>query len=104
MTETPLVADDKLTEFRRQLVKTSQMWHDRFQKSLGEDDDFSKANPGELMAGSYAYTLAAVLKVAEIELGPEAARQLGRIAEEILENGDFDDWNADVSGLAGDQA
>lgn len=49
-----------------------------------------------MMAASYAYTLAAVLRLAG-DLGPEVARKLATAADDILVNGDFEDLNADVT-------
>ena len=50
---------------------------------------------GCLMAGSYGYTLAAVLAVAA-EFGPEVQQRLACVADDILINGDDHDRNADV--------
>jgi hypothetical protein len=49
-----------------------------------------------LTAGQYAYVLAAVLGVAEREFGPQTARRLASLADNLLENGDDRDLNADV--------
>jgi hypothetical protein len=51
---------------------------------------------GCLMAGTYAYTLAAVLRVAGEEFGQETAARLASVADDILTNGDDHDRNADV--------
>lgn len=85
---------DALT-LRSELVRVSSVWHQRFQAGLARDD--SSANPGDAMASSYAYVLAAVLKMVEEAHGLEAADELAQQANELLENGDFDDWNADVT-------
>ena len=49
-----------------------------------------------LLARDFAYTLAAVLRVAERECGPQTARMLANVADDILTNGDDHDRNADV--------
>lgn len=93
MTETSVAQDDRTTALRRDLMKVSTMWHRRFEAAMVD----GAPNPGDCMAGSYAYTLAAVLKAAETGFGPEVAQSLAEVAAEVLENGDFEDWNADVS-------
>lgn len=55
------------------------------------------------MAGGYAYALAALLKAAENHLGAEVARSMAFVLDELLENGDFEALNADVTP-AGRQA
>jgi hypothetical protein len=50
-----------------------------------------------LMASGYAYTLAAIIKLAEQDFGPEVAHALANEADNILTNGDGrEEWNADV--------
>lgn len=95
-------------DFRRTLVSSSAAWekmstehNDRIMRARTEGGPevpgvVSDAYMASLMAMSYSYTLAAVLKVAERELGVEAARMLAFEADEILTNGDFDNLNADV--------
>lgn len=59
---------------------------------------------GSLMAGNYAYTLAAVLKVAGEDFGPEVCERLACVADDILTNGDDHDRNADVMPAAATEA
>lgn len=91
-------AESELTRVRRQLVSASQSWYRRSEGDFAKDGKIS--NPGDVMAASYSYTLAAILKAVEAETGVDVAESLSRLANEILENGDFDDWNADVAVTA----
>lgn len=91
-------------EFRRGLVAAATHHHkvaDEYRAvwdmPRGERPrDAIDAHAGSLMAGSYAYTLAAILGYAERELGAETARRLADLADCILTNGDDDNLNADV--------
>lgn len=94
-----------LTEFRRQLMAAAESWGKQkegyFEQVHAQPPAETSrvtldAYAGTMMAGSYAYTLAAVLGLAEREFGPQIARRLASAADDILENGDFDDMNADV--------
>jgi hypothetical protein len=93
-----------LDEFRRGLMAAAVHHHGvadeygtAFDRPRGERVRSElDAHAGSLMAGSYSYVLAAVLKVAEQELGPQSARMLASVADDILANGDDDDLNADV--------
>lgn len=93
-----------LGEFRRELMAAAahhQGVADEYIPALGRPREQRvrsevDANVGSLMAGSYAYTLAAVLAVAERKLGPQSARMLANVADDILANGDDSDLNADV--------
>jgi hypothetical protein len=101
-----------VAEFRQELVKSAEFYHEIMKphdeeitairrRTGGSSEDIPTAvwdaHAGLLMAGSYAYTLAAVLGVAEREFGPQTARGLASVAGDILANGDFDDLNADVA-------
>lgn len=95
---------DSLDEFRRGLMSAAVHHHNvadeygqafdkpREERSRAEMD----AHAGSLMAGSYAYTLAAILGQAAREFGPQIARRLASAADDILANGDDEDMNADV--------
>lgn len=107
-TERATAYHQTIDDLRRALVGSSANWekmsaeyHDQVMRSRTGDgpnvpDVVSDAYMASLMAMSYSYTLAAVLKVAQQELGEKAARRLAFEADEILTNGDFDNLNADV--------
>jgi hypothetical protein len=57
---------------------------------------------GCLMAGTFAYTLAAVLGAAGEAFGQGVCERLACVADEILTNGDDRDRNADVLPAEGD--
>lgn len=65
-------------------------------KQLKPREVISDAWMASTAAYNTSYALAAVLKIAQRELGEEAARTLAFEVDEILTNGDFDDLNADV--------
>jgi hypothetical protein len=102
--DTSTIYHHSAAEFRRGLMSAAVHWNDvadqygavwdrpRGERPAAELD----AHAGSLMAGAYAYTLAAILRVAEEELGPQSARRLATIADDMLTNGDDDDLNADV--------
>jgi hypothetical protein len=94
-----------LTDFRRQLVTAAEHWGKQKEEYFRQVHAQPAAETprvtldayaGTMMAGSYAYTLAAVLGLAEREFGPQIARRLASAADDILENGDDEDMNADV--------
>lgn len=102
---TPTIYHHSVAGFRRQLAQAAQAYRKASEeyfaglqgKKRAEVTDTERdAYMGTLMAYGYCYTLAAVLGVAERELGPQSARRLATIADDILTNGDFDDLNADV--------
>lgn len=93
-------SESDLIRLRRQLMSASRFWYGHFEVGLSGPEvpgPETRGKPGDVMAGSYAYTLAAILKAAEMEAGLGVAERLGDLASEILENGDFDNWNADVA-------
>jgi hypothetical protein len=93
-----------VTEFRQQLVRAAEAWNKKKEEYFRQVQQPAAETPraaldayaGTMMAGSYAYTLAAILGQAEREFGPQIARRLASAADEILTDGDFDDMNADV--------
>lgn len=93
-----------VTEFRQQLVRAAEAWNKQKEEYFRQVHQPAAETPravldayaGTMMAGSYAYTLAAILGQAEREFGPQIARRLASAADEILTDGDFDDMNADV--------
>jgi hypothetical protein len=93
-----------LEEFRRGLMSAAVYHHKVageyeavWDKPRGERlKSECDAHAGSLMAGSYAYVLAAVLRVAAEEFGPQTARRLADVADCILADGDGEDLNADV--------
>lgn len=101
-------------DFRRDLVKGHVGWEKTcqtyFEPVMGArrtgrtpTEAERDAYAGSLMAASYSYTLAAVLKLAEQEFGAEVAHTLACEAEELLNNGDAEPgWNADVWPLTDD--
>lgn len=105
-----------VNDFRRELAGESAMFHKRMgphrdvafaamtAKRAGQEHaPLSQAEEdayiGCLMAGSYAYTLAAVLRVAEQEFGREVVVRLACVADDIITNGDDHDRNADVADV-----
>lgn len=95
-------------DFRRDLVADATAWHatrDECWKLVNNPDtpsgqvpeSASTAYHASLMAWQYAYTLAAVLRVAARDFGPETARRLAIYADGILADGDDEDLNADVT-------
>ena len=95
-------------DFRRDLMADATAWHamlSEYRKLMYDrgtpreeiPESAHDAHHASLMAWQYAYALAAVLKVAEIDFGPETARRLACVADDIGQNGDEDDLNADVA-------
>jgi hypothetical protein len=104
-----------VTDFRTQLVKSAghwdkvqqpyfQQWMDECEaRRAGLDPEkvpaaVHDAQSAALMASGYAYTLAAVLGLAEREFGIKVAVRLAAVADDILMNGDGEALNADVDG------
>ena len=111
------VYHETVTDFRRELVKSSLMWdkihspywdatHAFFvakraaaagSEPVRPDQAIFDASSAGMMASSYAYTLAAVIAVAQKNFGEEVARALANVADDLLINGDDEPgWNADV--------
>lgn len=108
---------ESVTDFRRELVKSAVMWEKlhapywdathafhvaKLAAAAGSEPVrpdqalFDAASAG-MMASSYAYTLAAVIAVAQKNFGEEVAAALACVADDLLINGDDDPgWNADV--------
>jgi hypothetical protein len=104
-TEPATAYHETVTDLRRTLVKAAEEWHKTNEHYFGlmhaqppseTPAEIRDAYAGSLMAAGYAYTLAAILGVAERKFGPEVAKRLAFDTDEILTNGDFDDLNADV--------
>lgn len=99
MTEPSTIYHETVAEFRAELVETAHGFRERidlYRKPAGQMTTAEKdARVGNLMAGNYAYTLAAVLGAAA-EFGREVQEKLATIADDILMNGDDHDRNADV--------
>jgi hypothetical protein len=93
---------DSVDHLRRDLMKAVTHWsktaEDRFENAhrAGASTDEAVAYMASLMAGSYAYTLAAILGYAR-KYGEHVAHDLAFEADEILTNGDFDGLNKDVT-------
>lgn len=90
-------AADSVTALRRELVQGYRHWeevHGRY--PAGGRGIQSDVHAASLMASSYAYTLAAVLGMAQHVLGLPEAELLASTARVLLEDGDHDDLNADV--------
>ena len=95
---------ETVTDFRAELVVTAHGFRERMALYRGRPaadltDMERDAYTGTLMAGNYAYTLAAVLGEAG-KFGPEVQQRLATIADDILMNGDDHDRNADVMPAA----
>lgn len=83
--------------FRRDLIAGQAMWHQMTDAHQDKRDDAHRdAFMASLMAGSYSYTLAAILGHAARHHGERVARDLAFEADELLTNGDFEAMNADV--------
>ncbi len=109
---------ETITAFRHALVQSALMWDKTSapyraamfawldeRRAAGQAGLKEPVRPPEavrdadtacMMASSYAYTLAAVIRLAGEKFGREAARVLATAADDILTNGDFDSLNADV--------
>jgi hypothetical protein len=101
---------DSVKDFRRGLAESAVMFHDfkdrhsdaftasakALREGTGGHGAASDAYTASLMAGHYAYALAAVLGIAEREFGEQVADRLANAADNILMNGDDHDCNADV--------
>jgi hypothetical protein len=94
-------------DLRRELAGESAKFHDRADSHraavFAAREENREAPAAErdayiagLMAGSYAYVLAAVLRVAGEQFGQKLAGRLACVADDILVNGDDHDRNADV--------
>lgn len=95
MAETTGPSEDRLTEVRRQLVNNHIDW-ERQAKELYDKKDY-RGWDAATMAGSFAYTLGAVLGFLANERGErELATLLAEIADDILTNGDDGELNADL--------
>lgn len=99
------ISHDYVTELRRELVKAAQSYRkvstEYFTGMQGRKRDEvtdaeRDAYMGTLMACTYSYVLAAILRVAEEDLGTQSARRLASVAGDMLEDGDSGDLNADV--------
>ena len=95
MTDT--IYSGTVTDFRRDLVEQSAVFRSQI---AFERADYIPT----LMAANYAYALAAVLGIAERDLGHEAAALLALKADDILTNGDAADVNADVAAAEAPRA
>lgn len=90
---------ETVDDLRRGLAGSSVTWQehaDRYQETRTESRANADAYVGNLMAGCYSYTLAAVLKVAARDYGQAVARHLAWTAATVMIDGDDDDLNADV--------
>lgn len=101
MADRPTNYHQSVDDFRRDLMKGVSHWS---QVAAERSDNAARAGEGtgeavaymaSLMAGSYAYTLAAVIGYAS-KYGEDVAHDLAFVADEILTNGDFDGLNRDV--------
>jgi hypothetical protein len=98
--------NDSVTDLRRDLVKAAIHWSAVSKRAFeaaerNRDDSHARETGGAaMMASSYAYVLAAILKVAYQELADDAAPLLASEAQMLLDNGDFGNLNADVMPAA----
>ena len=94
---------ETVSDLRRGLVSSAATWQehaDRHHGSRTETRAAGDAYAGNLMAGCYAYTLAAVLGAAAAEYGEAVAKRLAWIAASVMIDGDDGDLNADVAPAA----
>lgn len=103
--------DGPVTALRRTLVQAASHWNNVSERNFELAEHLDETDGGRIttsgttrefagaamMASSYSYVLAAVLRIAEQELDPGAAELLTENAALMLENGDFDQINADVT-------
>jgi hypothetical protein len=99
-TRAETIYHETVTEFRAELAQSASGFRDRTalyrgRPAAGLTGVERDAYTGCLMAGNYAYTLAAVLGEAG-KFGPEVQQRLATVADDILMNGDDRDRNADV--------
>jgi hypothetical protein len=104
---------DTLTAFRRSLIESHLMWdgmqepyraivmawhaeHRENPETPRPPEPVMDAYAATMMAANYAYAIAAMIKVAQRDLGADAAARIAGAADDILTNGDFDALNADV--------
>jgi len=90
---------ETVSDLRRGLVSSAVTWQeiaDRHHEGRKASQAAADAYTGNLMAGCYAYTLAAVLAVAATEYGEAVAKHLAWFAASVMIDGDSDDLNADV--------
>jgi hypothetical protein len=107
---------ESVKDFRRGLAESAVMFHGFKDKHSGAFTAAAKARregqidahgaasdayTASLMAGHYAYTLAAILGIAEREFGEQVADRLANAADNILTNGDDRECNADVMPTEG---
>lgn len=106
--QTPVLADtatnyhESIDHLRRDLMKGNAHWEKVAEQYSKISNDMTRV-PSEAaafaaasMAGSYGYTLAAVLGYAR-KFGEHVAHDLAFEADEILTNGDFEGLNKDVT-------
>lgn len=94
-----MIYSENRDAFRASLVKTSAAYFKVSEDTPPTAGDMTSAHAhrGNVMAGTYAYTLAAAIKLVEEAHGPDAADEIASRIEDILVNGDDADTNADVS-------
>lgn len=92
---------ESIDHLRRSLMKGNAHWekvaeqYSNFSEEKARVPSEAAAFAAASMAGSYSYTLAAILGYAR-KYGEHVAHDLAFEADEILTNGDFEDMNADV--------
>jgi hypothetical protein len=107
-TDPGLYAPGSPDDIRRDLTASSEAWRKHYREWLDEMEALKEAGAevpevlggamvASLTASLYAYTLAAVLGAAEKEMGPRIAGRLADIARTQLDDGDDQDFNADVA-------
>ncbi|MEU6709920.1 hypothetical protein ABZ897_00460 [Nonomuraea sp. NPDC046802] len=85
-----------IDDLRRDLMKGNAHWEKVAERYSGISDKAEAAAfAAASMAGSYSYTLAAIIGYAR-KYGEHVAHDLAFEADEILTNGDFEAMNADV--------
>jgi hypothetical protein len=121
--ELPTVYHETVTDLRRELVEASGQYRKIGEphwaavlayldaawvaKQAGKPEParpsraVMDADVGLRMAASYAYTLAAILRLAGDRFGPEVQQVLASAADDILTNGDGNDLNTDIESEEG---
>jgi hypothetical protein len=92
----PLVHYESVDDLRRSLMKGFKI-HQEFAERHVRDGDVPAVSTAVTAFNLY-YTLSAVLGVAQREFGPEVARRLALVAEDVMANGDSVGHNLDLDG------
>ncbi len=95
---------ESIDDLRRDLMSASMMWQARADALFPVIENADTATEVEkialtssLMAANYSYVLAAVLGIAQAQSPDAFAKHLAFEIDEMLNNGDDEDYNSDVT-------